>query len=86
MLDIPFVPWVDMIGYLGGAVTFWAMYCKTIIPLRVGVIVGNLGFLAFGFPGRELPDTGSTCRTLAAEQLAYGADVEFDKGHQTNKR
>lgn len=42
------VPWVDLIGYFGGGVTLWGMYRKTIIPLRLGGIAGNVGFLIFG--------------------------------------
>lgn len=40
--------WVDGIGFAGAAATIWAMGSRTIIPLRVGVIFGNVGFLAFG--------------------------------------
>jgi len=43
------VPWVDLIGYFGAAVTLWGMYSKTIIPLRLGVVGGNIGFVIFGF-------------------------------------
>ena len=32
------IPWVDVVGYIGGAVTLWGMYRKTIIPLRLGAI------------------------------------------------
>ncbi|NQU57924.1 MAG: cyclic nucleotide-binding domain-containing protein [Rhodospirillales bacterium] len=42
------VPWVDMIGYFGGGVTLWGMYRKTIIPLRLGAVGGNVGFILFG--------------------------------------
>ena len=42
------VPWVDLIGYFGGGVTLWGMYRKTIIPLRMGAVAGNVGFLIFG--------------------------------------
>ena len=44
MPDFAFVSWVDAIGYLGGAVTLWAMHAKTMIPLRIGIIGGNVGF------------------------------------------
>ncbi len=40
--------WIDIIGYLGGLITFWAMHRKTIIPLRLGAVGGNVGFLIFG--------------------------------------
>ncbi len=42
------VPWVDVIGYIGGVVTLWGMYRKTIIPLRLGAVGGNVGFMFFG--------------------------------------
>ena len=42
------VPYVDLIGYFGGGITLWGMYVKTMIPLRVGALCGNLGFMAFG--------------------------------------
>jgi len=43
------VPWVDLVGYLGGLVTLWGMYRKTIIPLRIGAVGGNIAFIVFGF-------------------------------------
>ena len=43
------VPWVDLVGYFGGGVTLWGMYRKTIIPLRLGAVGGNIGFILFGF-------------------------------------
>lgn len=42
------VPIIDMIGYFGGGVTLWGLYQKTMIPLRVGAVCGNIGFLIFG--------------------------------------
>lgn len=42
------VPYVDLIGYLGGSVTLWGLYQKTMIPLRGGAVAGNVGFIAFG--------------------------------------
>jgi hypothetical protein len=42
------VPWVDLVGYFGGGVTLWGMYRKTIIPLRLGAVGGNIGFIFFG--------------------------------------
>ena len=43
-----FVSYVDLIGYLGGTVTLWGLFQKTMIPLRVGAVIGNVGFMAFG--------------------------------------
>ncbi len=42
------VLWVDLIGYLGGGITLWGMHSKTIIPLRLGAVGGNVGFIIFG--------------------------------------
>ncbi len=49
------VPWVDVIGYLGGVVTLWGMQRKTMISLRLAVIAGNVGFLAFGLLAGSYP-------------------------------
>jgi len=49
------VPWVDLIGYFGAAVTLWGMNSKTIIRLRLGVVGGNVGFLAFGLLANSYP-------------------------------
>jgi len=38
-----------LIGYFGGGLTLWGMYRKTIIPLRLGAVGGNIGFVLFGF-------------------------------------
>ncbi len=48
MFVFDFLSWVDLVGYLGGAVTVWAMYGKTMIPLRLGVVCGNVSLLFFG--------------------------------------
>lgn len=48
MTEILSIPLVDIFGYLGGAITLWAMYAKTIIPLRIGIVCGNVGLLIFG--------------------------------------
>ena len=49
------VPWVDLIGYLGGGVTLWGMFSKTIIPLRLGALGGNVGFIIFGLLAPSYP-------------------------------
>jgi CRP/FNR family transcriptional regulator, cyclic AMP receptor protein len=49
------VPYVDLVGYLGGAVTIWGLYQKTMIPLRAGAVLGNVGFIAFGFLAPSYP-------------------------------
>ncbi len=55
MIELSGVPWVDLIGYAGAAATVWAMGSRTIIPLRIGVICGNVGFLAFGVLAESYP-------------------------------
>ncbi|MBP5858701.1 cyclic nucleotide-binding domain-containing protein [Marivibrio halodurans] len=40
--------WVDLIGYVAGAITLLSMHRKTMIPLRAGAILGNASFLTFG--------------------------------------
>ncbi|MEQ8602449.1 MAG: cyclic nucleotide-binding domain-containing protein [Marivibrio sp.] len=40
--------WVDLIGYIAGAITLTAMHRKTMIPLRLGAVFGNAMFLTFG--------------------------------------
>ena len=47
--------YIDLIGYFGGGITLWGMYVKTMIPLRVGALCGNLGFMAFGFFAGSYP-------------------------------
>ncbi len=54
-MDMLALPWVDVIGYIGAATTIWAMGSRTIIPLRIGVICGNVGFLAFGILAESYP-------------------------------
>lgn len=48
-------PWVDLVGYLGGGVTLWSMHRKTIIPLRLGAVGGNVGFMLFGLLASSYP-------------------------------
>jgi hypothetical protein len=55
MPDLSFIPWVDIIGYTGGFITLWAMHQKTMIPLRVGGIAGNVGFIVFGVAAGSNP-------------------------------
>lgn len=40
--------WVDGVGFAGGIVTLWGFYRRTMIPLRLGAIGGNVLFLFFG--------------------------------------
>lgn len=46
---------VEIAGYIGGAITVWAMYGKTIIPLRIGVVCGNVVLIMFGILGGSIP-------------------------------
>lgn len=52
---LSFVGWVDAVGYAGGAVTLWGFYRRTMIPLRLGAIGGNVGFILFGFFAGSYP-------------------------------
>lgn len=45
----------DIIGYVAGAVTLWAMYRQTMIPLRAGAVAGNVGFVIFGWLAQSYP-------------------------------
>lgn len=47
--------WVNAIGYAGGLVTLWGFQQRTMIPLRVGAIAGNIGFLLFGILAPSYP-------------------------------
>lgn len=60
--------WVDAIGFSGAAATIWAMGARTIIPLRIGVIFGNVGFLAFGLLAMSYP-------TIAAHAILLPLNV-----------
>ena len=55
MSIIESVSYVDLIGYFGGGVTLWGLYQKTMIPLRVGGVIGNVGFLMFGLLAGSFP-------------------------------
>ena len=49
------VPYVDLIGYLGAAVTVWGLFQRTMIPLRAGAVLGNVGFVFFGLLAPSYP-------------------------------
>ena len=49
------VSYVDLIGYFGGGITLWGLYQRTMIPLRVGAVAGNLGFIGFGLLAGSYP-------------------------------
>ena len=55
MPDLSSLPMADVMGYIGGLITIWAMYGKTIIPLRIGVVCGNVGLLVFGVLAESYP-------------------------------
>ena len=48
MMNWEAIPWVDVIGYMGAGVTIWGMSRRTMIPLRMAAVGGNLFFLGFG--------------------------------------
>lgn len=47
--------WVDAIGYTGGLITLWSFHQRTMMSLRVGAIIGNVGFLVFGLLAPSYP-------------------------------
>ena len=47
--------WINIIGYIAGVVSIWAMYRKTMIPLRLGAICSNIGLLIFGLLSESYP-------------------------------
>ncbi len=49
------VSYIDLIGYFGGGITLLSISLKTMIPLRVGAVCGNLGFMTFGFLAGSYP-------------------------------
>ena len=55
MSVIETVPYVDLIGYLGAAVTVWGLFQRTMIPLRAGAVLGNVGFVLFGLLAPSFP-------------------------------
>ncbi len=55
MADFEFLTWVNAIGYGGGLISLWALHRQTMIPLRVGMIAGNLRFIAFGLAAGSEP-------------------------------
>ncbi len=55
MPDLVLVTWTEAVGYAAGAVTLWGMHRKTMIPLRLGAIIGNFGFIAFGLLAPSYP-------------------------------
>ena len=49
------VSYIDLIGYFGGGITLLSISLKTMIPLRVGAVCGNVGFMAFGYLAGSYP-------------------------------
>jgi CRP/FNR family cyclic AMP-dependent transcriptional regulator len=47
--------WINIIGYIAGVVSIWAMYRKTMIPLRLGTICSNIGLRIFGLLSESYP-------------------------------
>lgn len=47
--------WINLIGYIAAAVSFWSMYRKAMIPLRLGAICSNIGLLIFGLMSESYP-------------------------------
>lgn len=77
----------DMVGYLGGAITLWGMYRRTMIPLRVGAVAGNIGLLVFGFLTESYPTMvlHATLLPLNALRLAQMMRLIREIGEATDK-
>lgn len=48
MIGIEF-NWIDIIGFIAGAILLWGMFKKTIIPIRLSLVCGNIFFIIFGY-------------------------------------
>lgn len=49
------VDWVEAAGYLASMLVFGTFYMRTMIPLRIVGILGNVAFIAYGLGGRLYP-------------------------------
>jgi CRP/FNR family transcriptional regulator, cyclic AMP receptor protein len=49
------VSWVELSGYVASLLVFVAFYMKTMIPLRVVAILGNVAFIIYAVGGHLYP-------------------------------
>lgn len=52
---LSWINWIDLIGYVGALSTLWGFNQRTMIPLRLGAIGGNVGLMIFGFLASSYP-------------------------------
>ena len=43
------IDWADALGYAAGAIMLWGMFKRTMIPVRLSLVCGNIGFIVFGY-------------------------------------
>jgi hypothetical protein len=47
--------WVDGVGFMAGGIMLWGMFKRTMIPVRLALVCGNIGFLMFGIFAPSYP-------------------------------
>jgi len=47
--------WIDAIGFTSGIVMLFGMFRRTMIPIRLSLVLGNVGFIAFGLLSGSAP-------------------------------
>ena len=55
MAELAQVSWVEVAGYVASMLVFCTFYMKTMIPLRIVGILGNVAFMAYGAGGHLYP-------------------------------
>ena len=55
MAELAQVSWVEVSGYVASMLVFWTFYMKTMIPLRIVGILGNVAFMTYGAGGHLYP-------------------------------
>ncbi len=47
--------WVDGMGFFSGLIMLFGMFRRTMIPVRLSLVLGNIGFIAFGLLSGSVP-------------------------------
>src|SRR5215813_13776887 len=55
MAELAQLNWVEVAGYVASTLVFLTFYMKTMIPLRIVGILGNLAFMAYGLGDHLYP-------------------------------
>src|SRR5215475_13571231 len=55
MAELAQLSWVEVAGYVASTLVFLTFYMKTMIPLRIAGILGNVAFMTYGAGGRLYP-------------------------------